>query len=985
MKIEAGKEYRDMDIAVIGMALKFPGADSVDEFWENLKDGKISSVDLSDEDLKSVGVPEKFLNDPNYVKKAMPIKDIDKFDPNFFGFTPNEAKYIDPQLRVLLEVAWHAIEDAGEVTGDDDRTGVFVGASMSQYLMKNIFSSLSYEQINETRILWLENDLNYLATMLSYKLNLRGVSVNVQSACSTSLLAVELACQSLASYETDMVLAGGVRIAMPQCEGYLYREGDIQSPDGYCRPFDENGNGTIVGNGAGVVVLKRLNDAIRDHNHIVAVIKGWGANNDGNGKVGYSAPSIIGEANAIMQAHLLSEVDPATITYIETHGTATQLGDPIEIQALNDAFCDVTDTQFCTLGAVKANIGHLDIASGIAGFIKTCLVLKNKQYPPIPNFRSLNNKISLEHTPFRINKELEEWNPKCGVRRAGVSSFGIGGTNVHIVLEEAEMQECNKAPETERLILFSAKNFNSLKMGTDSFNLWLSEATENELSNVAYTYAHGKNVFSHKAYEIISNRDIIEESTYVMQSSVKPQIIFAFPGQGSQYIGMGKQFYEKEKSFREAFDECAKIAEKTSGISLKELLYESNDTEENNELLKRTDYTHIALFTVEYACAKLMENYGVVPDAMIGHSIGEYVEACYSGVISLEDAMKIVAARGRIIYSLKAGCMLSIPCSVEKVKQYLSENISLAVVNTTNGCVLSGAKEEIERIQNDLANAGIESRLLHVSHAFHSHMMDDGIDQFKQILDTVKFSAPKIPYLSNVTGTWIKHSDLNTNYWLEHMRGTVRFYDDCINLDQGKPIICLEIGPGNTLEKFVRINLHGKEVVATHLIHHPREEKEDMQLLLKTFGELWNSGLLDVNKVFPETDDSVKISVPVYEFDNRSYWIDWKYGNDKQNQVNHEEIVEYESVDRSQLSNQCEEPENELEAFIKDVWEDVMGIKPIGVTDNFIEIGGHSLIASQIIYRVSEELNIDLKLADFMERQTIREVSNYIYDVILNN
>lgn len=984
MEIRNDIEYRDMDIAVVGMALKFPGADSTDQFWENLKNGVISSVDITDDELRAAGVSEKLINDPAYVKKAMPVADIDKFDPDFFGFTPNEAKYMDPQFRILMETAWHALEDAGETTTDDNRTGVFVGGSLSQYMMKNLFSNLSPDKISEMRTMWLENDLNYLATMLSYKLNLRGPSVNVQSACSTSLLAVELACQSLVNFESDTAIAGGVRLAIPQFEGYLYHAAEIQSPNGVCRPFDKKGQGTICGNGAGVVVLKRLNDAIRDKNQIVAVIKGWGANNDGNGKVGYSAPSVAGETDAIMQAQMLSEEEPETITYIEAHGTATELGDPIEFEALKEAFGSVNVKNFCTLGAVKANIGHLDIASGIAGFIKTCLVLKNKQYPPNPTFDEANINIDFENSPFRINKELEDWNPECGVRRAGVSSFGIGGTNVHIVLEEADDKRSVSESEKEKeLILFSAKKPVSLQNEKESFNKWLSNVSDFDLKNTAYTYANGRNKFSYRTYEVVNGKkEILADAPVMMKSEKKPKIVFAFPGQGSQYIGMGREFYENEPAYRAAFDKCAELIENNTGVDLHKLIYGSEANEDNQKLLESTDNTHIALFAVEYSCARMLQSYGITPDALIGHSIGEYTAACISNAISLENAVKLVSVRGKIIRSLPSGSMIAVSCGAEDAAKYANNKISLAVINTNKMCVLSGPNDDIFELEQKLKANGLESRRLHVSHAFHSSMLKDGLQMLIDIAGAIEFGKPEIPYMSNVTGTWIKDSDLDPEYLGKHLCGTVKFMENCNNLYNDTPIICIEAGPGNTLEKFIKINLHGKEYVACHIISGTKEGADDHVLFLKSLGELWNIGILDTEKIF-DSENAVKISVPGYEFDNRRYWIERKVSDLHTDTDNTTEQIEDDSVaefTRDESLGKIEEPANELENLLKDILEDIMGIALIGVTDNFIELGGHSLIASQVIARIREELGIEITLADFMKSQDVRSVADLIFE-----
>lgn len=987
MQIKEGMECGDLDIAVVGMALRVPGADSCAEFWDNLWNGKISNVRLSKEQLLRAGIKEEIINDKNYVNCAFKIADIDKFDAQFFGFTPKEAEYLDPQQRLMLQTAWHALEDAGEVVENDNKIGVFVGQSMSQYLMKNIFSNVGLDRIDELRPVWIENDLNYAATMLSYKLNLRGPSMTVLSACSTSLLAVQQACQSLLNYECEVALAGGCKLAIPQDAGYMYMQGEIASPDGECRPFDKNANGTVLGSGVGIVVLKRLEDALDDGNQIIAVIKGAAANNDGNDKVGYTAPSVKGESKAIQMAHIISEVDPETITYVETHGTATNLGDLIEIQALTDAFRQSTEKkQYCALGAVKANIGHLDTASGIAGFIKTCLVLKNKKIPPNPNFDLANPQIDFGSTPFFIQKRGMDWNPECGVRRAGVSSFGFGGTNVHIVLEEAIERRKVNTSEESYLLAISAKTEKSLVNQISALEKYVKEHDDIHIGNVAYTLDCCRKDFKYRTYITAKNKETLMQNfskSYSRVVSVEDNnIAFMFPGQGTQYLGMGRELYRSEVVFKKCVDECARYIKTYCGIDVKELIFGHGTV--HNDVLMQTQNTQIALFVVEYSLAKLILSVGIKPKALIGHSIGEYVAACISGVMTLEEALMLVIERGRIMQSLPKGKMLSVQMSEVEARKYLNEKISFAVVNSDELCVLSGESDAIDKLSSELGNS-VPNKVLHVSHAFHSHMMQQGAEEFGAILKRVNYKEPKIPYLSNVTGDWIRQKDVFAeDYWVNHMVGTVKFFENVKKLGDMNIDCLIESGSGDSLSKIVK-NVYKDDVKTITFIPPANNSANEKNVYLNAVGQIWCMGGRIKMKKYFEEEGFINVSLPGYAFEKKSYWIPMKKLVSTVNTVV-EQIYDVSTPDENDedqvINYHCRnyvEPNNELEAALKDILEDVMGIHPIGVTDNFLEIGGHSLIATQVISRIRDLIGVEVKMSEFMENQTIRDVSDLIY------
>jgi phthiocerol/phenolphthiocerol synthesis type-I polyketide synthase E len=994
MKIKKEETYRDLDIAVIGMDCRFPGANNCEEFWENLCKGKKSKTVFTDEELRKAGVSESRINDKHYVKAAYLIEDEDKFDASFFGFTAKEAKLMDPQERLLLETSWHALEDAGYAKeGSTNRIGVFAGKSNSQYLMKNIISNYGLKKVEESRSVWIGNDFNYTATMISYKLNLTGPSINVQSACSTSLLAVAMGCQSLLNYECDIALTGGVRLAVPQTEGYMYSPGEVFSPDGECRPFDAKGNGTVIGSGVGIVALKRLSEAVEDGDQIIAVVKGYGSNNDGSTKVGYAAPSVTGERQAVYTAQLLSEVDPKTITYVEAHGTATELGDPIEIQALTEAFRASTDNnQFCALGMVKANIGHLDTASGIAGFIKTCLVLKHGIIPPCVNYNEPNKNIDLNNSPFYINKELKEWKPECGIRRAGVSSFGIGGTNVHMILEEAVDERIVDSRMSSQMLLLSGKTRNAVEKMAAQLAGYLKKDATADYKNALYSMNIGRKEFMFRSNLVCLSReeciDKLEKAAdYVNCSENRENIVFMFPGQGTQYIGMAKDLYANVTVFRKEMDYCSDYLKDMIHYDLNQVLFRSEPSEENQKFLSETQNTHVALFCMEYALAKTLIHLGIKPSAMIGHSIGEYVAACISGVMNLETALTVIARRGRIIQGLRRGAMLSVNLSAKEAEKYCNNQISLAVENTNKLTVLSGETEAIHELAQRIGKE-TGCRILHTSHAFHSKMMEEGAEEFRTVLQSINWNKPEIPYISNVTGDFIKQEDImDTEYWIKHLTGKVGLREGSEKFKDGKKYTFFEVGPGNAVSSFMRTNLYGeRDSLFYNTLRGAKEAGDDIAFLLQSAANAWAQGhAVDVEKIY-EDGCFHKISLPTYPFEKESYWM-----NEIRSDENTEATLSQkeESDNRKEQENQRSSeslyaaPENELEEILVEMLEEVMELHPIGVTDNFIEIGGHSLIASQVISRIWEKFGVEIKISQFMDMPTIRQVGEFIYDRLL--
>lgn len=882
----ASKEaYESMErIAIIGMAGRFPEAKNIGQFWQNLKDGIESISVFLEEELISAGVDSTLLNELNYVKASGVIEDIDLFDAAFFELNPREAEITDPQHRLFLESAWEALESAGyDAQRCKSRIGVYAGASLSNYLsfdFKNdrLGSATSYQTL-------IGNDKDFLSTRVSYKLNLKGPSITVQTACSTSLVAVSLACQSLLNYQCDMALAGGVSIHTPQKTGYLSQEGGTLSPDGHCYAFDARAKGIVIGNGVGVVVLKRLQDAIADGDVIYATILGSAINNDGSSKVGYTAPSVDGQAEAIAEAMMLADVEPETISYIETHGTGTALGDPIEIAALSQVFRSATDRKgFCAIGSVKTNIGHLDAAAGVTGLIKTALALKHKLIPPSLNFEQPNPQIDFANSPFYVNTKLSEWQKGASPRRAGVSSLGMGGTNVHVILEEVpdlETQQREKQQRKHHLLVLSAKTSSALENATFNLVNHLKQNSQINLADVAYTLQVGRKEFSHRrilicediddAINTLSQQDSQRVVTHY-QEPCQQSIAFMFPGQGAQYANMGKELYETEPIFRQQVDRCCEILKLHLGLDLRSLLYphESEATAAADKL-KQTHVAQPALFVIEYALAQLWMSWGVHPEAAIGHSIGEYVAACLAGVFSVEDALTLVAARGRLMQQMPAGSMLAVSLPQEQVQALLNEQLSLAASNAPSACVVAGSHDAINIFQEKLLEKGINCRRLHVSHAFHSPMMDSILELFRKEVAKVKLHPPKIPFIANVTGTWITNQQaIDPNYWVKHLRHTVCFSAGISKLLQEPNRILLEVGPGRTLCNFAK--QHSADRVIVSCLPHPQEKQSDVAFLLNSLGRLWLSGTSTDWLGFYANERRQRIPLPTYPFERQRYW-----------------------------------------------------------------------------------------------------------------
>ena len=907
----------EFDIAIVGMSCRFPGAGNVEEFWRNLADGVESITRLSDEEILRSGVPASCLSNPSYVKAAPVLEEPGHFDAGFFGFSPMEAKTMDPQHRILLELAHEALEDAGhDAAGYQGRVGVFTGSAMNTYFMNTGLNHRFTEEYIPTLI---GNDKDFLSTRISYKLNLKGPSITVQTACSTSLVAVHLARQSLLSGETDMVLAGAISVRVPHRAGYFADAGGVTSPDGHVRAFDSRANGTVFGSGGGIIVMKRLADALAAGDTIHAVIKGSAINNDGAEKAGYAAPSVNSQAEAVVEALANADVGVDSISYVEAHGSGTPVGDPIEIAALTKAFRTATERSgYCAIGSVKTNIGHLDAAAGIAGVIKTVLALEHRQLPPSLHFHAANPEIDFPATPFYVNTQLRDWTSD-GPRRAGVMATGLGGTNAHVVLEEAPETGETADAKPPHLLILSAKTETALDQATHRLGGFLNRNNSVNMSDVAYTLQVGRKAFAHRRCLVFVDReDAIaalgqEGSKRVLSGrpdeSRRP-VIFLLPGIGDHYVGMAHDLYETWGVFKAAVDRCSQILEshlgidirtiiypvsqswkkggKSKGIDLKKMLGGPTDAPEDPDArsLNRTLLAQPALFTIEYAMARLWQSLGITPDAIVGHSMGEYVAACLAGVLSLEDALRLIATRAKLVNELPQGAMLAVMLPENELLPLLTEDLSISLINGPSLCVVAGPAAAVAEFEKMLTARSVICRHVQNAHAFHSRMLAPIVKAFEAEVSKVQLNEPKIPYVSNVTGTWITGPEAtNPAYWAMHACRTARFSDALHELWKFENPVLVEAGPGRTLGVLAMQHpdrRHASVPVAVSSIRHHYENQSDVEFLWHAIGKLWVSGTAVKWEGVHTGGHRRRVSLPTYPFERQNYWMEATPGSAKQ-------------------------------------------------------------------------------------------------------
>jgi amino acid adenylation domain-containing protein len=880
-------------IAIIGMTGRFPGANSVEEFWNNLASG-VESITFFDREQLDSYERETASRAENYVAARPILRDTDKFDAAFFGIYPKEAAHMDPQHRVFLECAWEVLERAGyDPAHTTQSVGVFAGCSMNTYFMRNLATGREFledftggYQVGNY-VTMLGNDKDFLATRVSYKLNLRGPSMTVQSACSTSLVAVAQACQSLLTGGCDMALAGAVSITFPEHRGYVPQEGGLASLDGHCRPFDHRASGTVFGSGSAIVLLKRLEDAVADGDQVLAVIRGFAINNDGSVKVGYTAPSVDGQAQVIQRAQKMAGVPAESITYLEAHGTGTPLGDPIEIAGLNKAFRAFTsETGFCSLGTAKANVGHLDVAAGGVGLIKTILQIENRTIPGLLHFEKPNPHLDLTDSPFYISSELQPWQTNGVPLRAGVSAFGVGGTNAHVVVEEPPQLQLSDSGREHQLLVWSAKTPTALGTLTQSLAQHFSSNPDRNFADAAWTLQSGRNrhhlrralvaASAHEAAEALSSGD--SPAIFRQDSPFEnPGVVFCFPGQGVQSLGMGRKLYESEPVFRDALDRCSRILAPALGASLLDVIYPADSSPEAQTRLNQTLNAQPAIFAFEYALAQLWLSWGIRPVAMVGHSVGEYVAACVAGVFSLDDALRLIAARCRLMQDLPCGSMVAIRKDEATVTALMPEDLDLAAVNSPQLCVVSGSDAAIDVFMQRLDAEKIAHRKLVTSHAFHSRMVDPALAPFAEVVRSMTFAAPSIPYVSTLTGKWITLSELaEPEYWTGQLRHTVRFADAVREIIHTPERIMLEVGPSETLVPLIRQTAKAGSWAPAALssLASARATGPEDNALLSALGLLWTLGADPDWTAFHAGYSRKRALLPTYPFERHRHWVD---------------------------------------------------------------------------------------------------------------
>ena len=886
MTRDGHNQIGENDIAIVGMAAHLPGAADIDAYWRNLRDGVSSIRRLSEEELREAGEDPGLIRHRDYVPFAAPLDDFEMFDAEFFGFSPKEAAIMDPQHRQFLETAWEALETAGHVPENfPGQVGVFAGCGMGSYFYFNVCSNP--DLVENTGMFLLRhtgNDKDFMTTRLSHVLDLHGPSINLQTACSTSLVATHYAAQALLNGECDLAIAGGVTIELPQGRGYLYKENEILSPDGACHAFDHRAQGTVFGSGSGVVVLRRLADALDDGDHIWAVIKGTAVNNDGAQKAGYLAPSVDGQAQAVAEAHAIAGVTSDTIDYVECHGTGTYLGDPIEVAALTQAFRESGQgVGHCRIGSVKTNIGHLDTAAGVASLIKASLALNHKQMPPSLGYEAPNPSIDFETSPFRVNDRLTDWQAQGHPRRAGVNSLGVGGTNAHVVLEEAPTRASSEDSDWPfQILTVSGKSKSALDDNAKRLAQHLRAHPDQPLADVAWTLKEGRRAFDHRRIVVAESHDeaaqLLEDANprrvHSHQALNRPDVTFMFPGGGAQYAGMARDLYETEPVFAEWMDRGLDHLATLSDVDMRALWLPSDDLESADKALQKPSLQLPLIMIVEYALAQLWISWGISPAKLTGHSMGENTAACVAGVMAFEDCIGLVHLRGRLFDTVPAGGMLSVALPADQLRPMLGDELDLGAENAPGLSVASGPQQALDALEERLKAQDIDCQRIQIDIAAHSRMLEPILEDFRAYLNSIDLHAPQIPLTSNRTGQMMTDAQAkDPDYWVDHLRGTVHFAD-CVGALAGDNTVFLEVGPGKALSALARQH---PDVTANQVLsslRHREDVMADDKHMFEVLGRLWALGVaIDWDQIWGEATRN-RVVLPTYAFQRAPYFIE---------------------------------------------------------------------------------------------------------------